>query len=151
MINHSHYGIECFNHYYSCTDFVVNIAWLRYIKPNHIYLLPTITIWISRLQYIVMHILRTTKWSSVPFSRIHIDGLAQDCSISISNALEILQSCTEPSIACAIVRTWPEFKSGHPTPTPTQPPPPPPPITLRVRGRSMKNTLTEQNLCAACT
>ena len=28
----------------------------------------------------------------------HIDGLVQDCSISIANALEILQSCTEPSI-----------------------------------------------------
>ena len=26
-----------------------------------------------------------------------IDGLAQDCSISIANALEILQSCTKPS------------------------------------------------------
>ena len=29
---------------------------------------------------------------------IHIDGLAQHCSISIANALEILQSCTKPSI-----------------------------------------------------
>ena len=28
----------------------------------------------------------------------HIDGSVQDCSISIANALEILQSCTEPSI-----------------------------------------------------
>ena len=27
-----------------------------------------------------------------------IDGLVQDCRISISNALEILQSCTKPSI-----------------------------------------------------
>ena len=27
-----------------------------------------------------------------------IDGLAQDCSISIADALEILQSCTEPSV-----------------------------------------------------
>ena len=26
------------------------------------------------------------------------DGLVQDCSISIANALEILQSCTKPSI-----------------------------------------------------
>ena len=32
----------------------------------------------------------------------HIDGSVQDCSISIanSNALEILQSCTKPSIGC---------------------------------------------------
>ena len=28
----------------------------------------------------------------------HIDGFVQDCSISIANALEILQSCTKPSI-----------------------------------------------------
>ena len=28
------------------------------------------------------------------------DGLVQDCSISIANALEILQSCTKPSIWC---------------------------------------------------
>ena len=30
--------------------------------------------------------------------QLHINGLVQDCSISIANALEILQSCTEPSI-----------------------------------------------------
>ena len=29
---------------------------------------------------------------------INFDGLVQDCSISIANALEILQSCTKPSI-----------------------------------------------------
>ena len=28
----------------------------------------------------------------------YIDGLVQDCSISIANALEILQSCPKPSI-----------------------------------------------------
>ena len=27
----------------------------------------------------------------------YIDGLVQDCSISIANALELLQSCTKPS------------------------------------------------------
>ena len=26
----------------------------------------------------------------------HVDGLVPDCSISIANALEILQSCTKP-------------------------------------------------------
>ena len=32
-------------------------------------------------------------------NNIHdIDGLVQDCSISIANILEILQSCTKPSI-----------------------------------------------------
>ena len=30
--------------------------------------------------------------------RQHFDGLVQDCSISITNALEILESCTKPSI-----------------------------------------------------
>ena len=30
----------------------------------------------------------------------YIDGLVRDCSISIANALEILQSCTGPSIYC---------------------------------------------------
>ena len=30
------------------------------------------------------------------FLKGHIDGLAQDCSYSIANALELLQSCTKP-------------------------------------------------------
>ena len=30
---------------------------------------------------------------------MNFDGLVQDCSISIANALEILQSCTKPSIS----------------------------------------------------
>ena len=28
----------------------------------------------------------------------HIDGLVQDCSNSIANALDLLQSCTKPLI-----------------------------------------------------
>ena len=32
------------------------------------------------------------------YIHIYIYGLVQDCSISIANALEILQSCTKPSI-----------------------------------------------------
>ena len=28
----------------------------------------------------------------------HVDGLVQDCSNSIANALELLQSCPKPSI-----------------------------------------------------
>ena len=31
--------------------------------------------------------------------KCHIDGLAQGCSISIANALEILQSCAKPSLS----------------------------------------------------
>ena len=33
----------------------------------------------------------------------HIDGLVQDCKKSIANALELLQSCTEPSICSWLV------------------------------------------------
>ena len=38
----------------------------------------------------------------------HIDGLAQDCSISIVDALEILQPCIKPSIweSCSYVYSW---------------------------------------------
>ena len=32
----------------------------------------------------------------------HLDGSVQDCSISIANALEILQSCTKPSISSTV-------------------------------------------------
>ena len=35
-----------------------------------------------------------TQWRRV----IRIDGLVQDCSNSIANALELLQSCTKPSM-----------------------------------------------------
>ena len=33
-----------------------------------------------------------------PWTQDHIDGLVQDCSNSIANAMELLQSCTKPSI-----------------------------------------------------
>ena len=33
----------------------------------------------------------------------HLDGLVQDCSNSIANALELLQSCTKPSICCCYI------------------------------------------------
>ena len=32
---------------------------------------------------------------------VYFDGLVQDCSNSIANALELLQSCTKPSICHA--------------------------------------------------
>ena len=32
------------------------------------------------------------------FTNAYIDGLLQDCSNSIANAMELLQSCTKPSI-----------------------------------------------------
>ena len=41
------------------------------------------------------------QWYNLPWSRLvdyYIDGLVQDCSNSIANALELLQSCTKPLI-----------------------------------------------------
>ena len=35
--------------------------------------------------------------NSEMFERHQIDGLVQDCSNSIANALELLQSCIKPS------------------------------------------------------
>ena len=32
----------------------------------------------------------------------HIEGLAQDCSISIALAMEILQSCAKPAMYCKL-------------------------------------------------
>ena len=49
----------------------------------------------------------TSKEVSTGLRYQYIDGLVQDCSNSIANALELPQSCTKPS-AC----TW-KFKTGH--------------------------------------
>ena len=43
---------------------------------------------------------RRYGWNVVILYQIHINGLVQDCSISIANALENLQSGTKPSIRC---------------------------------------------------
>ena len=37
----------------------------------------------------------------------NIDGLVQDCSNSIANAMELLQSCTKPAICCLQFLRWP--------------------------------------------
>ena len=37
-------------------------------------------------------------WLKSLLQQDNIDGLVQDCSNSIANALELLQSCTKPSI-----------------------------------------------------
>ena len=37
-----------------------------------------------------------------PVGQYHIDGLVQDCSNSIANTLELLQSCTKPSICLSM-------------------------------------------------
>ena len=43
------------------------------------------------LMPIVAHVTIWVSWK-------YLDGLVQDCSNSIANALELLQSCTKPSI-----------------------------------------------------
>ena len=43
--------------------------------------------------YISNHVYKNTK-----YPHVNIDGLVQDCSNSIANALELLQSCTKPLI-----------------------------------------------------
>ena len=40
-----------------------------------------------------------TSLSLITCGDVYIDGLEQECSISIANAMEILQSHTEPSIS----------------------------------------------------
>ena len=40
---------------------------------------------------------------------LYIDGLVQDCNNSIVNALELLQSCTKPSISWYCIQSWPHF------------------------------------------
>ena len=58
----------------------------------------------------------TRKWNIYHFRKMlgclmrycnYFDGLAQDCSISIINALEILQSCTKPAICTSNTRNCP--------------------------------------------
>ena len=41
--------------------------------------------------------LKENVWISIQLHGYHFDGLVQDCSISIANAMEILQYCTKPS------------------------------------------------------
>ena len=49
-------------------------------------------------------------------SRYHVDGLVEDCSISISNILEIFKSCTKPSMLCKVSlcpSTWSQVFSAR--------------------------------------
>ena len=50
----------------------------------------------------VQYPLPETMMSIVAY--LYIDGLAQDCSNSNANALELLQSCTKPSICTCVTR-----------------------------------------------
>ena len=41
-------------------------------------------------------------WTSIIIKHPTEDGFVQDCIISSALAMDILQSCTEPSISCKI-------------------------------------------------
>ena len=49
------------------------------------------------------NVLVTLAWISNYIAQYHVDGLAQDCSNSIALAMELLQSCTKPSM-CDVVQ-----------------------------------------------
>ena len=57
-----------------------------------------------KMYFVVSHFLLNSKWTTSTLSlEIHdFDGLAQDCSNSIANALELLQSWTKPSIYVSV-------------------------------------------------
>ena len=66
---------------------------------------------LSELMHFLLHIyIRRTQWVNGCICKdLHIDDLVQDCSTSIANALEILQSCTKPPISNSIMGssdTW---------------------------------------------
>ena len=43
----------------------------------------------------------------------YFEGLVQDCSKSIANALELLQSCTKPTISSTGTQAWNELQTAH--------------------------------------
>ena len=58
-----------------------------------------------------MHVkvLSAKSWPSCLHLKVlihHVDGLVQDCSNSIANALELLQSCTKPFDVISMVASY---------------------------------------------
>ena len=56
--------------------------------------------------------------TNVSWEVVHVEGLVQDCNISLANALELLQSCAKPSIClvCSVFHLWFEklrYSSGN--------------------------------------
>ena len=57
----------------------------------------------------------SVTWDAMEIMLYHIDGLVQDCGISVANALDILQSCTKPSTCTwkwmqpALILFWGRF------------------------------------------
>ena len=73
---------------YCCIRFGLGLIYILYPLKMHIHL--NLVVSCICLRYIV--VFGTFMW------KIYFDGLVQECSISIANALEILQSCPKPSI-----------------------------------------------------
>ena len=65
--------------------------------------------------YVLQKIFRKKSGQTTPQMHWYqIHGLAQDCRISIANALEILQSCTKPSVCLfGVVWTKREYRLAH--------------------------------------
>ena len=98
--------------------FIVS-RWCDVIKPAHIYLCHIGTIhikgrvcvslyYVTQPLYLSIHLspfitqfninAYSTQWQSLAMGEHHLSGLVQDCSISSALAMEILKSCTKPSI-----------------------------------------------------
>ena len=55
----------------------------------------------ARSSAAMLLVIQDTRGFVFPMGKFHLlgfDGLVQDCSNSIADALELLQSCTEPSM-----------------------------------------------------
>ena len=70
--------------------FSPDLRWIKYIRSCFLKNVG------KKFLEMIMH--REHGWCNICKILVHIDGLVQDCSISMANALEILQSYTEPSI-----------------------------------------------------
>ena len=110
-------------YHFLCGFIWVSLCWSIKIKPPNIYIYisPTITASGNGVSPVCC---QATTWINVnllsvgslgtylgnlnqhikisQFKNVNIDGLVQDCSNSIANALELLQSCTKPS-ACGLL------------------------------------------------
>ena len=73
--------------------YALDAMWLWYIRGLFQYEDAVLPVWGFTLWNKMV-----TRPSNLHNENPHIDGLVQDCSISSANALEILQSCTKPSI-----------------------------------------------------
>ena len=79
--------------YYFCNEYII----CEYHEENYFISYSRKHIFLYMHQMLLRYGTHTS--GRVPCSHYYnIDGLVQDCSNSIANALELLQSCTKPSI-----------------------------------------------------